>query len=331
LQKARLTACMTISVIIPTFQRPEALASCLCGLERQTRRADQIIIVVRQGDAPTFDLLGVKFPGISVVTVAVPGAVAAYNAGMAAATGDILAITDDDAVPRSDWLSRLGAHFSRDEKIGGVGGRDRVHTPGGVLQACKATVGIVRWYGRVVGNHHIGVGTPRPVDVLKGVNMSFRRAAISGIRCDQRMRGSGAQVHFELAFCLSLRRAGWTLVYDPELVVEHHPAPRFDVDTRNSSAFVPLRDISHNETLALLDYFSGVQRFIFLLWAFLVGTRLAPGLLIGPLAVLQRGRAGFVYIKAAFSGRREGLRTHRQAQNVTDPNLEAPQGSLTKP
>jgi hypothetical protein len=45
----------------------------------------------------------------------------------------------------------------------------------------------------LIGNHHLGVGEPREVDVLKGVNMSYRRTAIADIHFDERMRGTGAQ------------------------------------------------------------------------------------------------------------------------------------------
>lgn len=36
---------------------------------------------------------------------------------------------------------------------------------------------LVQWFGRVIGNHHLGTGGVREVDILKGVNMSFRQTA----------------------------------------------------------------------------------------------------------------------------------------------------------
>jgi len=271
-----------------------------------------MVVVVRSSDRSTVDLVEGTFPDVTIGTVDVSGAVAAYNVGLERATGDLIAIIDDDAVAPPDWLDSLAAHFLKDDTIGGVGGRDRVHTADGVIEQPRHTVGKISWYGRVIGNHHLGVGRPRYVDVLKGANMCFRRTAVAGIRCDERMRGDGAQVHFELAFCLEVKRAGWALVYDPAIVVEHYPAPRHDADTRNSAAFGPLKDISHNETLALLEHLSPLRRVIFLVWAFACGTRLAPGVLLLPMVLLQRGLSGYVNFTAAVAGRVAALASRRK-------------------
>jgi len=89
----------------------------------------------------------------------------------------------------------------------------------------------VHWFGRVIGNHHLGVGEPRET-CCKGVNMNYRRAAIANLRFDQRLWGPGAQAHNDMAFSLAVRR-GWKLIYDPRVAVDHYPAQRFDEDQRN--------------------------------------------------------------------------------------------------
>ena len=45
------------------------------------------------------------------------------NVGIGATIESIVAITDDDAEPRPDWLARLIGHFAV-KSVGGVGGRD---------------------------------------------------------------------------------------------------------------------------------------------------------------------------------------------------------------
>ena len=92
----------------------------------------------------------------------------ALNAGLAHCTGDVLAITDDDAAPRSHWLARIEGHFASDPKIGAVGGRDWIYHDGVVELGDSTVVGRILWFGRVVGNHHRGVGPARDVDLLKG-------------------------------------------------------------------------------------------------------------------------------------------------------------------
>jgi len=173
-------------------------------------------------------------------------------------------------------------------------------------------VGKVQWFGRVVGNHHLGVGEPRYVDVLKGVNCAYRRAAILPVGFDERLLGAGAQVHNDLSLSLRLRRAGWKLVYDPEVAVDHYPAPRFDEDQRRSFNATTFGDMVHNETLVLLEHLPPMRRFVFGFWALFVGTRSAPGLVQWLRLSLCEGRLASTKLQAALKGRADGLRTWRR-------------------
>ena len=274
---------LTISVVIPSYRRPKDLARCLDALKKQKRPADQVLVTVRDTDTETWTFLESFNPqllplSIIKVSVAVPGVVAAMNAGMDAACGEIVAFTDDDATAHTDWLERIEAHFLSDSNIGGVGGRDWVYHGAELEKGEREVVGQVQWFGRVIGEHHLGVGEAREVDVLKGVNMSFRRSAVAQMHFDRRMRGTGAQVHFELAFSLALKRAGWKLIYDPKVAVNHYPAQRFDEDQRNRFNDIALLNAIHNETLVLLEHLPPTRRAVFLLWAVLVGTRESLGL-----------------------------------------------------
>jgi cellulose synthase/poly-beta-1,6-N-acetylglucosamine synthase-like glycosyltransferase len=274
---------MTISVMIPTYRRPQDLARCLKALEQQTRKPEQVVVVVRDTDTESWSFLQDYHPqgfSLEAATVKVPGVVAAMNVGLDTARGDIIAITDDDAAPHPDWLARIEAHFLSDTCIGGVGGRDLVYVNNELIYKGESkVVGKLQWYGRVIGDHHKGIGAAREVDVLKGVNMAYRRSAIAGLHFDERMLGTGAQVHFELAFSLALRSQGWKLIYDPLIAVDHYPAQRFDEDQRNNFNHLAWKNAVHNETLALLEYLPPLRLVVFMLWATLVGTRTAFGLL----------------------------------------------------
>ena len=189
-----------------------------------------------------------EFP--SVVGVEVPAGanlVASMNAGLARTSGEFVALTDDDAEPRPDWLARLLPYFD-DPGVGGVGGRDdQAANPGEA-----ADVGRVQWFGRVIGNHHLGVGPPRDVDVLKGVNCCFRGNLLRSVGFDRRLRGRGNVSHWELALCLRLRRDGWRLVYDPAIRVDHHPRRpprRRRESTRRVRRGSRWLDMAYNETL----------------------------------------------------------------------------------
>lgn len=303
---------MKITVIIPTYCRTHDLARCLEALQQQTQLPDQVVVVVRDTDAQTWTFLESNKNfclRLQTVMVKVPGVIAAMNAGLDAAIGDIIAFTDDDAAPHKDWLQRIEAHYESDSRIGAVGGRDWVYQGNQLLDGAKEVVGRLQWFGRVIGNHHLGVGEPREVDVLKGVNVSYRRSAIALLRFDERMRGTGAQVHFELAFCLALKRAGWKLIYDPHVAVNHYPAQRFDEDQRNKFNDIALINAVHNETLALLEHMKPVQRTVFGVWAILVGTRDALGF-VQLLRLLPReGTLAVAKWFASIRGRWEGFRT----------------------
>ena len=212
-----------VTVVVPTYRRPESLVKCLAGLRSQSCSPSTVVVVKRVGDELTDRCLAGAVPlKPYVVSVERGGQMAAMAAGLAATQTPLVAFTDDDAIPRSDWIERLIKPFSNSE-IGAVGGRDVVNANdpnSGEYSASEYRVGIVTPWGRLIGNHHIGIGPARYVDVLKGVNCMYRRAAIA---IPSNLRGSGAQVHNEVAIGLRAKSNGWKILYDPEIIVDHYP------------------------------------------------------------------------------------------------------------
>lgn len=90
-----------ISVVVPTRDRPEALARCLEALARQ-RGGEIEIVVVDDGG-------GAVAPGARVVRAGGRGPAAARNLGARAARGDVVCFTDDDCLPAPGWAHRLAA------------------------------------------------------------------------------------------------------------------------------------------------------------------------------------------------------------------------------
>jgi GT2 family glycosyltransferase len=308
-----------ITVIIPTYRRAVDLNRCLTGFKKQVRPADEILVAVRDTDSSTCEFLKTfdsqSLP-LKILTVKVTGVVAAMNVGLDSATGDIVSFIDDDAVPHVDWLAKIEAYFLADEEIGGVGGRDRIYQDNRLVEGREPVVGKLRWFGRMIPYHHIGVGPKREVDILKGVNMSYRRTAIGDRHFDKRMKGTGAQVHFEVAFCLSLKRAGWKLIYDPQILVAHYLAQRFDEDQRQQVNPIAYSNSVHNQTLAILEHFLPPQRIIFALWSIFVGTRGAYG--IGQLFRFLPTEGTLAWKKWLLSmqGRRQGWLTWQESNRL---------------
>lgn len=288
---------LSVTALIPSYGRPDSLLRCLDGLLAGERVPEEVIVVVRETDAETRAAVEAwrekgdgaflaaenqkkgSVPFFSVVTVTAPGQIAAVNAGLPHATGDVVTFPDDDCIPRPDWLRRIMAHYDSDN-VGGVGGRDVVHVGGQENARSVNRVGEITWYGRIIGNHHLEVtGGPRPVMHLKGVNMSFRRHLL--VPFDPLIRGPHIN---DTDISLAVYRQGYQLIYDPEAKVDHYPASRPDTPGGRDLLDPRLAFLdAHDWTYLLLKHQPWWLRPVDVLYVLLVGTRLRPGLLLGLL------------------------------------------------
>ena len=310
---------LTIAVVVPTFQRPDDLIRCLKALERQTRKPEEVLVVARPGDAGTQRLLeGLWNLPITPVAVMEPGQVAALNAGISAAASEIIAITDDDAAPHANWLARIEKHFLTNQRLGGLGGRDWIQPEdNSSVTRVKDIIGKIQWFGRIVGNHHLGVGKPREVDVLKGANMSYRRTAIQSLQFDPNLQGRGAQVNNDLAFSLSVKRRGWRLVYDPAVAVDHYPSVRHDIDQRGEFHPEATYNAAFNLLWATQSELTGWKRWATRQWQEWIGTRGEPGLMRFLRVAAIRDQSAIARFKAARQGRFDARRALRGREKAT--------------
>ncbi|HJQ55927.1 MAG TPA: glycosyltransferase family 2 protein [Vineibacter sp.] len=311
---------MDITVIVPTYKRPDDLRRCLDALKRQTLPAAAVNVVRRDIDDATESMLRAYDPGtlrMQVHVVTVPGVVAALNLGLAHAVGEAVAMTDDDAAPHPDWLERIAAHFAADRQLGGVGGRDRIFQGDRKDDWPPQTqVGVSTWYGRVYGNHNCGAGAPREVEALKGVCMAFRRAAIGQLRFDKRLRGVGAQVANESLFGGAIRRAGWKLVYDPAILVDHYPSVRPDSDQRNQIDRGALFDLVHNATLGHLEYMPLHKALALILFQLAWGSRMTPGIAAALVYALRGERMALFGFGEVVRGTAAAAKTFWRTRSI---------------
>jgi GT2 family glycosyltransferase len=112
------TARPSISVVVPTFGRPQELRGCLEALAAldYPRERYEVVVVDDGSDPPMGPWAGATDAGLRIrwLRQANAGPAAARNAGARAATAEILAFTDDDCRPASDWLSAIAAALARD-------------------------------------------------------------------------------------------------------------------------------------------------------------------------------------------------------------------------
>ena len=275
---------MKLSVIIPSYRRPLDLKRCLEALERQSRQADEILVIVREDDIETSQLISAsseKLKWLRAVFINKPGLIAALNCGLENATGDILVFTDDDSEAEKNWLELIESRF-HNPQVGAVGGRDWLQLPeepSRYFPSEVKRVGVLAWYGKLYGNHHHPLhGHKRKVMFLKGVNMAYRKSALGARRIDTNLRGSGSQVGSELDLCSQISKAGFTILFDDRILVKHYCAPRPKDDVRTDLTGPVWLDICFNTHYLIAKHFGMFRSLAFFCYGRLVGTRYMPGL-----------------------------------------------------
>jgi glycosyltransferase involved in cell wall biosynthesis len=113
-----------VSVIIPVFNDPERLKTCLLALEQQTYPQNLYeVIVVDNASNESIEELVSKFAQVKPTYEASPSSYAARNKGISLAKGEILAFTDADCIPGLDWIEKGVASLTTSPNCGLVAGR----------------------------------------------------------------------------------------------------------------------------------------------------------------------------------------------------------------
>jgi GT2 family glycosyltransferase len=194
-----------VSVIVCTHNGARTLPECLEGVGRLTY-PDFELIVVLDGSSDGSEEIARAY-GANLVTTAHRGLSAARNAGIARATGEIVAFLDDDAYPDTDWLHYVASALAQNGH-GGIGGPNLPPDDGLVAESVAAAPG---------GPIHVLI-SDREAEHVPGCNMAFRKAALDGIGgFDERFRVAGDDVDV----CWRLQEAGWTLGFSAGAVVMH--------------------------------------------------------------------------------------------------------------
>ncbi|WP_411719642.1 glycosyltransferase family 2 protein [Mycetocola sp.] len=110
----------SISVVIPVYNDAAMLRVCLDALARQTRPADEIVVVDNASTDASAHVA--RMAGARVVFEPTRGIPAATSAGFNAAQGAILARLDADSIPEADWLERVEAAFDAHPEASAVTG-----------------------------------------------------------------------------------------------------------------------------------------------------------------------------------------------------------------
>jgi hypothetical protein len=124
-----------MSVVVCSYNGASLIRDCLEGLREQTY-PDYEVIVVDDGSTDATAAIATSY-GVQVISTENQGLSSARNVGLEAATGEIVAYTDDDARPDPDWLLYLAAAFQSSEYVGVCG--PNIAPPGdGPVAECVA-------------------------------------------------------------------------------------------------------------------------------------------------------------------------------------------------
>jgi glucosyl-dolichyl phosphate glucuronosyltransferase len=118
---------VSISLIVPTYRRPNDLQRCLESVQEQSLDAFELIVVDNSPDADVrwrVDAFN-KAARVAARYVHEPdlGLHNARHAGARAATGDVLVFTDDDAEFDPELLAAYARRFSEHPEMAAAGGR----------------------------------------------------------------------------------------------------------------------------------------------------------------------------------------------------------------
>lgn len=212
---------MKFSVLICTYNRPDLLAQCLEALICRTTEKPDEIVVVNGGDERSDHVvetakgkaLSVKGAGqgidIKLIKTVNKNLAASRNVGLPHCTGDIVAMTDDDAEVFPNWVTQLKRLHAEHPEAGVIGG---------AVVGANSDSFISRLADQVTFS---SPAEARYVRTLPGVNVSYKRAVVDGVGPQDETLFRGEDVDYNWR----VKRLGYEVYYDPSVRVLHHHRP----------------------------------------------------------------------------------------------------------
>lgn len=207
-----------MTVVVPTRDRPEALAACLDALARQEVTLEVVVVDDGSVDAAAVAAVVERHPATRLVRGEGRGPAVARNHGASEATAGVVAFTDDDCRPRPAWAAALVTRLREAADVAAVAGPTEVAT----------TAPAVVRAAQVVTNHLVAdsldTGTGR-LGFAPTSNLAVRREVHQRFPFDESFPLAAGE---DREWCSRLAAAGEVVVFEPEAVVDHHP----DLDLR---------------------------------------------------------------------------------------------------
>ncbi len=201
---------MRFSVVVPTHNRKDLLRRCLEAVTHQDYPDYEVTVVDDGSTDGTGEMVQREFPQVRYIRQEPnQGPAAARNRGIKAASGEIIAFTDDDCIPPTNWLASHLPYYD-DPQVGCVGGLQLTAHPNFIEQFQIAHyLDVYTEFNRICRVEDVrGFGTN---------NLSIRREVFDHAGLFDEAFLTGADPEFTRRVVI----AGYTLIRDPKLRVEH--------------------------------------------------------------------------------------------------------------
>ena len=213
---------VTFSIVIPNWNGARFLPVCLEALRQQTHPALEVLIVDNASSDGSQDLIQREYPWVKLIELPTnTGFTGACNTGMRAATGEIVALLNNDTEVDPGWAAAVIDAFARHPEVGSVASkmllfekRDHIHTTGDFFTTD----------GRA-GNRGVWQKDEGQFDREEyvfsacGGSSAYRRVMLDQIGLlDDDFFFSGEDV--DLGWRVNL--SGWRCLYTPAAIVYHH-------------------------------------------------------------------------------------------------------------
>jgi glycosyltransferase involved in cell wall biosynthesis len=222
----------TLSLVICTRNRAERLSDCLraVGEIRSTRQWEVVVVDNASTDetsAVLDDAASVLPAPLVVVSEPTPGVAGARNRGWRAASGGIVAFTDDDCYPARDFVDRIAARFEEDPQLSFVAGAVELHD----LRAARLGIATSREALELRPGMFVTPG------IVLSANLAFRRCVLEAIGgFDAYFRHGGGPGGGDVDVVARALADGRRGAYDPDVIVRHDhgraPGPEADAVRR---------------------------------------------------------------------------------------------------
>jgi GT2 family glycosyltransferase len=208
-----------VTFIVCTRDRAYALLGCLDAIAVAARNSQLSteLVLVDNGSKDATGKVAAEWARAASIPVKIvyeprPGLGGARNLGIAAASGRILAFTDDDCRVKADYLVDLERHHADDTGPAIRGGRVELGDPTDIRFSIKCDLNAARLTPDV-----------HPGGLLLGCNMTMVRDVIDRIGLFDERFGAGAPFRSgeETEFLYRAYRAGIVVEYVPDMCVVH--------------------------------------------------------------------------------------------------------------